>query len=435
MNLQEIFKRFLRNAALIVGSRVVFGLLNLATSALIARTFGLSELGILVLLQVYARLFSNLLKFSSWQAVLSFGTPLKEKGENQALQSLLGFTLGVDIASVLIAIASAILLIPLAARLFEWPDEVTAFAPIFTISILFIMQGTPNGVMRLVDRVDILAVQFALNAVIRFVGALFAILFDTGLFSLVLIWFAANVISGLIPMIWCYTELKVRDLLPTFDVNWRIAGQKYHRIWRFLFFTNISSSLNFLYEGGSVTVAGALLGSSDAAIFQIVRQFSTAVNKSTNMLGPVISSEFSQLAAHGDWRMFQKFIKRQLLITCAVILALSVVLFSVLGPVIGYIYGPELLKHLWLFQLFILSGILIMMAFSFEPAVLAINKPTVVLSLKTIAVVTYILITAVLFEKYQIYAFGYGFLASQIIYVVLFVLLGIRILKRKIKKT
>lgn len=435
MNLQEIFRRFLRNATMIVGSRLIFGLLNLATSALVVRAFGLPELGILVLLQVYVRLFSNFMKFDSWQAVLSFGTSLYEKENARELRSLIGFTFGVDLASAAIGITGAILLIPYAAGLFEWPERVTGFAPFFALSILFMVQGTPNGVLRLVNRVDVLAWEFALNATIRFLGVLLVMAVGGGLFELVLVWFAANTLSGFYTTFFCFLELKARNLMPLFDVNWHRAGERYDRIWRFLVFNNISTSLNFLYDGGSVTIVGAVLGPAAAATLQIVKQFSGAISRPTSILGPLISPEFAKLASSGDWVMFQSLIKRQLLITAAVLGVLTAVLFAVLGYVIDAVYGKELTQYLPLFQIFVFGSILTMATFSFEPAVLAVNKPTLVLGVKGVALVLYILVTVILYRDYRLYAFAFGFLASQTAYVILFSLLGMRLLKRRLRKT
>jgi len=78
MHLDEIIARFLRNVAMILGSRLTFGLLNLATNALVVRAFGLTELGIVLLLQVYVRMFTDIVKFESWQAVLSYGARLQD---------------------------------------------------------------------------------------------------------------------------------------------------------------------------------------------------------------------------------------------------------------------------------------------------------------------------------------------------------------------
>lgn len=435
MNLQEIAHRFLRNAALIVGSRLVFGLLNLATNALVVKFFGLADLGLVVLLQAYIRLFSDLIKFDTWQAVLSFGAPLQEKKDDHTFRRLIGFTLSLDIVCLAVAVIGAILFIPFAIDIFKWPEEVAEFAPYFAISILFLLQGTPNGVLRYIDRVDVLAWQFALNATIRFVGVLLAIIWDGSVFHIVLAWFAANVLSGLLPMIFCFLELSARKLMPIFNVKWREANALFERIWRFMIMTNASNILTLVYEGGSVMVAGLLIGPSGAATLQIAKQFAAAISKTNQVLGPLISPEFARLAAMKDWLLFRKLIKRQLLITFGVLAVLATILFATLGLIIDAIYGAELSEYLALFQLLIFASLFTIVTFSFEPAVLAANRPHYILWLKTAAVALYIATTALLFAHLEIYAFGLGFLIAQIFYVSLFSYLGIKLLNKRILET
>lgn len=432
MDLREIFARFLRNAAMILGSRLAFGLLNLGTNALVVRAFGLTELGIVLLLQVYVRLFTDIVKFDSWQAVLSFGARLQGEGQEGRLRSFLGFTLGVDIASVSLGVLCAILFVPFAADIFEWPPEVAEFAPVFALSVFFLVQGTPNGVLRLVDRVDILAIQFAVNAVIRFAGVGIAALMGAGVFGIVLAWFAANIVSGAIPWAWAYRELAARRLLPAFDIGWHRAGKVYDGVWKFLLFSNISSSLSFIYFSGTVTFVGAALGPAAAAILQIAQQFAVSLSRPARILGPLISPELAKLAAAGRWSAFAAVIRRQVGVMAALLAGFGAALYLLLGWIVFTVYGAEVEGYLLLFQLLIAGSLLTMATFSFEPAVLSANKPAMLLSLRGAAAALYVASAAALMPGQGIHAFGWAFLISQAAYVTAFTALGTSILRQRI---
>ncbi|MEM7745263.1 MAG: hypothetical protein AAF409_16285, partial [Pseudomonadota bacterium] len=181
---------------MILGSRVTFGVLNLASNAVVIQVFGLVELGVVLLLQAYTRLFSEIVKFQSWQAVLRFGATAQERGDHVGLCRLVGFTLALDLVSFAIAIAAAVVLVPWAADWFEWPDNVSSFAPFFVLSLIFITHATPNGVMRLFDRVDTLAIQYSLNSLVRFVGVCAVTVLGGDVIHVVLAWFAGSVLSG-----------------------------------------------------------------------------------------------------------------------------------------------------------------------------------------------------------------------------------------------
>lgn len=434
MNLTEIFRRFLRNAAMILGSRLTFGLVNLGTNALIVRAFGLTELGIVLLLQVYVRLFTDIVKFDSWQAVLTFGAREQEAGNPDRLRRLLGFTLGVDVVSVSLGVICAILFVPWAADIFEWPPEVTGFAPIFALSVFFLVQGTPNGILRLVDRVDILAIQFALNATIRFLGVGAVALLGGGVYGIALAWFAANVLSGVLPMIFAWREARARGMVPCFDIGWHRIGRHFEGIWKFLVFSNLSSSLSFIYFSGTVTFVGGAVGPAAAATLQIAQQFAVSLSRPARILSPLISPELAKLAATGDWATFARLIQRQLLVMAAVLTVFGAVLFLVLGFIVETVYGPELSADIRLFQILILASLLVMTTFSFEPAMLSANKPAMLLSLRAGAALIYVASSLALLPSQGIYAFGYGFLISQTAYVVTFATIGTRILRDRVRE-
>ncbi|MEX2519977.1 MAG: hypothetical protein WD969_11655, partial [Paracoccaceae bacterium] len=51
-----VWRRMRRNAAMLLGGRAVFGLVNLAAAAIAVRAVGLESFGVVVLLQAYVRL-------------------------------------------------------------------------------------------------------------------------------------------------------------------------------------------------------------------------------------------------------------------------------------------------------------------------------------------------------------------------------------------
>lgn len=434
MDLTDIFRRFARNASLILGSRLLFGLMNLASNALVVRAFGLADLGVVLLLQSYARLFTDIVKFDSWQAVLSFGAKFQHDGDERGLRRLLGFTLGVDLASIVVGIAFAILFVPYAADIFEWPAEVSAFAPVFVVAVLFMVHSTPNGILRLYDRVDVIAWQFALNAIIRFLGVAAVAFFGGDVLHLAIVWFTGWVVSGSLPMVVAFRELAKRGLIPDFHVNWFRAGNEFHRIWRFLAFSNASSSLSFIYFSGAVMVVGASLGGAAAATLQIAQQFAIALSRPLRTLGPLISPEFAKLAASGDWRTFRTLILHQLALSAAVIGVLGAILFACLGTVLEIVYGPEILGAIWLFRLLLLATMLTMITFSFEPALLSANKPTLLIALRASAAGVYAAVGFAFLREFGILSLGIAFLCSQTAYVASFVWFGARMLRKRMAR-
>ncbi|VAV93820.1 hypothetical protein MNBD_ALPHA07-2319, partial [hydrothermal vent metagenome] len=278
MSHKDIHRRFLHNAGLIVGGRVTFGLMNLATNAIILRAFGAADLGMVMLLVAYIRLFAEVVKFESWQAVLRFGVIAQDRGEDNQLRRLIGLALSVDVITMLLAIIASILLIPYAAAWFGWNDQITAIAPWFMILIIFVTNATPNGVLRLFDRVEIIALQHGINAVIRFVLVLLAVLLGGSVLHLAWAWFAAFVISGSVTMIVCAYELIKRDLRPLISLRWHKTGRIFPGIWHFLLMSNLISSGPMLVTHVTTLFIGAQLGSAQVAVLQLARQIASGIS-------------------------------------------------------------------------------------------------------------------------------------------------------------
>ncbi len=435
MDLTEIYRRFLRNAGVVIGGRVVFGLINLATNAIVIRTYGLSDLGVVLLLQAYVRIFAEIVRFQSWKAILRYGAVIEEEGDKTALKRLFGFVLMVDIVSMGLAVVVAVLMVPWAASWFHWIGPVADFAPFFVISLIFITHATPTGILRLFDMFDTLAIQHALNAVIRFVLVGLAILFGGPVLWLVLAWFCASVLSGLYSMVVCARALKERDLLPDIRVNWLQANEEFKGIWRFMWLSNISSGPTLLVRYGMPLFVGQQLGAAAAAAYEVARQFGNSISRPAKLLGPLLFPDFAKLAARDDWVSMRKVMRHQLLATSAVMIGVALVLFTALPLVIRLVFGPELMEHLWLFRLLILGSMIGLVGFALQPAFLASDKAGTYLIIQVIATVAFITGAAIGMQIWGLNGSGLGLLCSMSTQLLLAYFIGRRLLKKRIRKS
>lgn len=434
LDLSEIYHRFLRNAGMILGSRVVFGLLNLATTVIATRAFGLAELGIVLLLQSYARLAGELVRFESWQTVLRFGAIAEETRDSGAFRRLIGLTLSIDIASLAVSVTGAILLVPVMQQWLEWPEDVAALAPLFVFSMIFFIHATPNGVLRHFDRIGIVALQYAANAVLRFTGVAAAALLGVDGMYLVHVWFAASVLSGSIIFVAAFAELWRRRLMPRLTLRWRIRAREFPGIWRFLWLSNLISSLPLVINYGSTLLVGGVLGPAPAAIFDIARQLARSLSHPAKLLGPLILPDFSRLAARGDWTAMRHILGRQLRLT-GFALAMFALLLGVLLPwLIDLLYGPEAAAEISLFRLMLLGAMLRFLGFAIEPAFLSADKVGTAFLIEFAAVVLYVAIAVPGLHLYGLTAMGVATLGFYTLYLSLLLVIGRRLLDRRIRR-
>jgi O-antigen/teichoic acid export membrane protein len=399
------------------------------------RAFGLEQLGVVLLLQAYARLFSEIFKFQSWQAVLRFGTALEDIANRRGLRRLIGFALSLDLLGFAVAIGLAILLIPWAADWFEWTGEVAGFAPFFVLSIIFITHATPAGIVRLFDRVDALAMQHGLNAALRFALVCLAAALGGGVMHIVLAWFAASVISGGY-LIAVSAALAIRGgLIPDFGLNWLRANREFPDIWRFLLYSRASSLIAVILNYATTIVVGAQLGAAAAATWEVARQLGNAVAKPAPLLGPLMFPELARMAARDDWRTMHRVMLRQLGVSAVALGAVAVVLLGGLPALIELVFGPELLADVWLFRLAALSSLVALGGFLLEPAFLSAGRAGTILALQAAATVVFVAIALATLQPVGLVGLGWALLGYQLAVNGLLLLVGRKLLRKRMRRS
>lgn len=439
LSLKSIFQRFRRNIAIIFGSRLIFGLMNLATNILIVRFFGVAELGIMVLLQGYARLCVGVMKPDTWQLILKYGTSpssdAEKPEEKRRVRRLFGLCFLIDIVMFFVTISFAVLMLPLAANAFEWPDNVVQFAPYFMLSVVFITHSSVTGILRLYDRVDTLASQFAANALIRFIGALIAIALQGNVFHIVLAWFVASVVSGTWPIIIAYLELKRRKCTPIIWFSWQKASQLYPGFWRFVGMTHLTRQTSQIIKHGTALFIGAQMGTVAAGAYGISRQFAVAISKPSRMLGPLIFPEMAKLTVEKEWHSIRKLIMKLLRINLKLVAVIGFILMLSIPLLIDLLYGPELEEYAWLFRIHVLASLVGILGFTLEPFLLSANKPGTVLIITLFCLTIYLLVCGLLYSQLGLLAFAIGVLSFSVVRIGVSMGISMRLLGKRRRKS
>lgn len=372
-DIRSIFRRIGRNAGKLFGGRMVFGLLNLGSSILAVRAVGLENFGVIVLLQAYVRLISGLLKFRSWAAVTKFGADALQAGRNDDFRRLIGFTLRLDVLSLTTSVILAMLLAPWASSWLGWSSDVVGYAIWFTLTIPFITAATATGMMRLFDRFEVLVQQHALNAIIRFIGVLIIFLAALDHVTLIFVYMAGMILSGLYLWGVAFHEARTRGLLPRLWGRWSMLSAGFPRIWRFVVVTNLTSMMDTVLIHATVLVVGGMLGPTAAGLFGVVKQLTEAMNRSTTLLGHIVFPEFAWLEAQGDRKAIRRLLWRMLVVSAAVLAVLCVIL-TFASEQIMLIFTKEAVVAAPLLVAMGIGAALVAMGFALEPAILTLRK-------------------------------------------------------------
>ena len=243
---RPILRRVVTNAGMLLGGRTINAVVSLIYMAIAARSLGLRELGVLVLVQAFAQFLGDVVKFQSWQTMIHYGARALQEGDVRPFQRVLRFTVVLDLAGTVLGIALGIAGSFLLSGRLGWTPQEAPGAAVYMLSIAFMVSATPIGLLRLFDRFDVMARQAALISILRLIGSGMAVLLMPTLGGFLLAFAFGTVGSWLYLAGSSLNELRRRRLLEGF--SWRgPLGEGMPGVWRFAWNTNLTTTLEVAF--------------------------------------------------------------------------------------------------------------------------------------------------------------------------------------------
>ena len=186
------FQSLLKNSGYLAASKAVAAVAALATLAFAGRALGVAMLGMLILIHSYARALSGLSKFQSWQLIVRYGGQVLSAGQVDEFKTSTGFAFALDVVSGIGGMAVGILLLPLIGHWFGIGEQYLPLAMLYCLLLPTMAAATPVGVLRSLDRFDLLSWQGTAAPIVRAILAGWAWAAGAGLETFVAIWFVSE---------------------------------------------------------------------------------------------------------------------------------------------------------------------------------------------------------------------------------------------------
>ena len=394
----------LRNASLVSIGKSSQAVMSLGFVALAARTLGMEDFGRLVLIHGLVFGLSQMIRFQTGQAVIRYGAEARADDDIPRLQRLIKFGVLLDLMAAPIGLLLIMSIIGPAADLFKIAPDIRDEIRLYGYSIVaMVAVSTPFGVLRLLDRFDLLAVQTTIAPGIRLAGSLFLFFVEGGLVGFLIVWFIAAIVSRLVLFGMAWGELRRHGVLQN-------VGQRHENqlkpevgIWRFILGLNLSRSLFLSREQIGLLMAGALLGPAAGGVFRIAQQLSDILIKpSTKLLMPAIYPELARLQGAQDHVLRRAMVLRTSAIAGGIAIAVLVALAAAGRPLITAFAGAEYIEAyvpmLWLAS----SGLVTVVSFPLEPLLSSTGRIKQLVMSQFIATSTYIVLALVLVDLYEL---------------------------------
>lgn len=377
----------------------------------------LAQSGVLVIVQSYAKSISDFIKFQTWQLVVQYGTPALTNNNPQQFRNVVSFSFSLDIVSGAVAIVGGIALLPFLSHSLGLDDQSFWLAALYCTLIPSMASSTPTGILRAVDRFDLIAVQQATKPFLRAAGSVVAWYFDFGFAGFVIAWYVSNLVGG--TMYWWFAarELRRRNIHNAFKLNLFESARHIKGAWSFVWSTNIAHSIWSARNSCSTVLVGIVLGPAAAGLFKIAMTFFDAAGTPAGLLGKSFYPEVMRLDPRTT-RPWLLGVKSGLLAGgIGILVALAVLIVG--KPLISLVFGVKYLEAYDLIQVMLGAIVISMLGFPQESLLLMAGKQRAFLVAQTIASIGYIVLLFMFCHLFGVLGAAFAYFGGQCLDVAL----------------
>jgi O-antigen/teichoic acid export membrane protein len=332
-------RRILFNLSHLLGGKAGAGLMSLVYLVLAAHRLGVRDYGVLTLLNSYALLIGGVVAFSGFHGVVRFGARALAGGDRAALARVVRLMavleLGCGGAAILIAAVGA----RLVGHELHWPERAIAFAPFYALAVLGTVRQTPQGVLQLAGRFDLIGLHALVQPVVRLMGALLLWFGGGGLRGFALVWLGSSVAEGV--AMWALAWPVWARLAPGEPLlgRWRGFASAPAGLRRFAWVTNLDLTLREFAPNLLPLIVGWWLGPAAAGLFAIAQRATNALQQPAQLLGQASYAVLADQAARGVTGELVRTLRHSASVAFATGLASAAVLALAAQPLLRLIGG------------------------------------------------------------------------------------------------
>ena len=307
-------KRMFKNASVVFGGRTVTGLMGLASISLAARALGVEKLGVFAMIQAYIIIADKLLNFQCWQAIIKFGADFLKQNKKEELKSLAKFCTILDAATAVVGTVLAAVIVYFFGNWKGWQQQTIYAVMLYSLRILFNLQGTPTGLLRLFDKFKLIAAATITAATLKLILSVLGYLYSGNLMTFVIIWLSASIVESLFVLIAGWWQIN-RNIGGNFlAAKLGIMARDKH-LWKFVLSTNLNQSVQLASIEIDTLVIGAMLGTAATGIYKIAKQFTVILAQLVEPVYQAIYPEMSHLAAEKRFTELKHIVAKTAIIT------------------------------------------------------------------------------------------------------------------------
>ncbi|WP_158886288.1 lipopolysaccharide biosynthesis protein [Rhodanobacter sp. L36] len=381
------FRAIVRNASYLGSSNVVSALLGLLALACAGRGMSPALFGTLVVVQAYAKTVSDIAKFQTWQFVVQFGTPALARQDVTRFRDVTGFSFGLDLASGAVALVGGMILLPLLSHAvgispadFWWALGYCTLIPTMTAA-------TPMGILRSIDRFDLIAMQQAITPFLRATGSVAAYFGHLGFPGFLATWYVSSLLGDGALWLFAVHELRRQKIEHALRPGLFAPARRIKGAWDFVWTTNFAHSIWSARNAGSNVLVGIMLGPTAAGLFKVALTFFDAAGTPASLMQKSFYPEIMRMepSSTRPWKLGLR--SAALAGGLGVLVALLVIVVG--KPLISLVFGHQYLESYNLLQVMSAALVVSMAGFPLESLLYIASRQRAALVAQALAAALY----------------------------------------------
>ncbi len=411
------FRTIIRNSAYLGSGNVASALLGLLALSCAGKGMSPEMFGVLIVIQSYTKAISDFIKFQTWQFVVQFGTPALASQNVRRFRDVVSFSFGLDIASGAVAVIGGMLLLPLLSQSLGLDAKSFWLALLYCTLIPSMTSSTPTGILRAVDRFDLIAIQQAVKPFLLAVGSVIAYFGHFGFAGFVIAWYASNLIGGTLFWWFAARELRRRNIHNALRPSLFEAARQIKGAWNFVWTTNIAHSIWAARNSCSTVLVGIILGPAAAGLFKIAMTFFDAAGTPAKLLEKSFYPEIMRL----DPRTKRPWLLglRSAILAGGIGILVALIVVVVGKPLISVVFGNNYLQAYDLIEIMLCAIVVSMLGFPQESLLFMAGKQRASLIAQTLASAFYIVLLVALSHAFGVLGSAYAYFGGQCLDVLL----------------
>jgi O-antigen/teichoic acid export membrane protein len=364
------FRSLLKNSSYLGVSKGVAALCGIATLAFAGRGLGVILFGTLILITSYAKAVSGIAKFQSWQLIVRYGGHGVAHGDPEHFKVATGFAFALDVVSGVGGMLVGVAILPFIGEWVGITREYLWLGILYCTALPVMSSATPDGVLRVLDRFDLISWSGTLTPILRAVLAGVAFVSHASFAVYVAIWFITELAGDLYLWYLGWRELERHNLLVGIKPTLRptvLPGA-----WRFAIDVNLATSVQAVWGPIGRLVVGGLLGPAGAALFRVASTLADAAQKPSDLLGKAFYPEIMRmdLTSKQPWKLM---LRSTALVS---LIMLAAILLMIVGgkPLLALIFGKAFLGAFEPLVIMMVIPFLAIFSFPLTPMLYALGR-------------------------------------------------------------